>query len=154
MSNIFFFALMSFPCLLLIDGQGQLYLPKWWLLSLSDGLVEWGSWEKEIAAIAWNIMRSSECLLVEVFTIWKPGLLSNPGNSVSGMMRKNSPSGFLEVSTNGTICIFMFFCFCTHVFYLKKTYCHVIGWFRVFSTFLNNVFVFLHQLYSVSPVWW
>ena len=79
-----------------------------WLLSFSGGLVEWGSWEKEVA---WNIMRSSECPLVEVFTIWKPGILSNPGNSVSGMMRKNSPSRFLEVSINGTICIFTFLWF-------------------------------------------
>ena len=90
------------------DGQGQLYLPKWWLFSLSGDLVEGESWVKEVAAIAWNVMRSSECPLVEVFTIWKPGLISNLGNSVSGKIRKNSSSGFLEVSINGTICIFMF----------------------------------------------
>ena len=105
---------------------------------------------KRVSAIAWNIMRSSECPLVEVFTLWQPGLLSNPEKSVSGMIRKNSSSGFLKVSINGIVCIFMFFCFCIHVFYLKRTYCRVIGgWFCVFTTFLSDGFFFLHHIFSI-----
>ena len=104
-----YFSLPSRLCPVSSWWSGSIsHLPKWWLLSLSGGLVERESWEKEVAAIAWNIMRSSECPLVEVFTIWKPGLISNLGNSVSWMIRKNSSSGFLEVSISGTICIFMF----------------------------------------------
>lgn len=75
---------------------------------------------KRVSAIAWNIMRSSECPLVEVFTLWQPGLLSNPGKSVSGMIRKNSSSGFLKVAINGIVCIFYVFFFSVSMYSTLK----------------------------------